>query len=98
MIFDGRERDLRSCAAVCEELRAVAAAGGQSVSAGELVCSASLDRCEREGAPETLGCWMQSGTGGAWPSLRPVCGLEEILAFEESAAMAVQRPYSLRPR
>ena len=91
-IFDGRERDLRSCARVCEELRAVAAASAQPE---ELVCSASLDKCDSVDAPEALGCWLQSDTGGAWPSLKPVCSLEEILAFEESAAMAVQRPYLL---
>lgn len=92
-IFDGRERDVRSCSLVCEELRAVQA---RSPNEGELACSTTLDGCNGVGRPASLGCWLQSGAGVTDPSFfKPICSPNEVLAFEESAAIAVQRPYLL---
>jgi FHS family L-fucose permease-like MFS transporter len=96
VIFDGRERDLRSCSRVCEEMRAGAVSTRQQGT--ELACSGSLDRCagtEGTHAQEVLGCWLQSSAGTVWPAFEPVCSSEEVVIFEESAAMAVQRPYLL---
>ena len=93
VIFDGRERDLRSCSRVCEELRAGAASTGQQGT--ELACPGSLDQCVSTHAQEMLGCWLQSSAGTVWPAFKPVCSSEEVVAFEKSAAVAVQRPYLL---
>lgn len=95
-IFDGRERDLRSCSRVCEELRA-SAATSRKAGAVSLVCSTSLDTCNASGVDvrNYLGCWLQSESESAWPSFTPICSLKEVSAFEEHAALAVQRPYLL---
>jgi fucose permease len=88
-IFDGRERDLRSCSLVCAGLRGTSEAG--------LVCHDSMNKCSpgAAGGAAGDGCWIQSNAGAATPSLQPICGPQEVLAYEEAAALAVQRPYLL---
>ena len=88
-IFDGRERDLRSCSLVCAGLRGTSEAG--------LVCHDSMNKCSpgAAGGAAGNGCWIQSNAGAATPSLQPICDPQEVLAYEEAAALAVQRPYLL---